>query len=143
MTTFPVELNEYELKAINKGNSLLPVYGHLPFMTTAQCINKTFYGCDKKAGKNLILKDRYKKSFYVKNYCDYCYNIIRNGVPLSLLGAKKSVEHIHPAGIRLIFTVESGKEALRIAKAFSQWDAGQEEQLFTEFTRGHIKKGVE
>lgn len=143
MTTFPLELNEYELKALNKGDSLLTVYGHIPFMTTAQCLNKNFYGCDKKAGKILTLKDRYHKNFYAKNYCDYCYNIIRNGVPLSLLGSKKSLEHIHPSGIRLLFSVESGNEAFRIAKAFSQWDTSQEEYLFSEFTRGHLKKGVE
>lgn len=143
MTTFPLELNEYELKAINQGNSILTVYGHLPFMTTAQCLNKTFDGCDKKSGKKLTLKDRYQKNFYGKNYCDYCYNIIRNGVPLSLLGSQKSLEHINPDGIRLLFTVESGKEAFRIAKAFSEGDVTQETQLFSEFTRGHLKKGVE
>ncbi len=143
ITTLPLELNEYEMKEVNQGNVLLTVYGHIPFMVSAQCVNKTINGCDSKTGKMLTLKDRYKKDFYVKNYCDYCYNIIRNGVPLSLLGAQKSIKNINPMGIRLMFSKESGREAYNIAKAFACQDAAKEEVLFTEFTRGHLKKGVE
>lgn len=143
ITTFPLELNEYEMKQVNQGNALLTVYGHIPFMISAQCVNKTMNGCDKKDGKLLTLKDRYKKDFYVKNYCDYCYNIIRNGVPLSLLGAQKSIKNINPMGIRMMFSKESGEEAYSIAKAFADQDASKEEVLFAEFTRGHLKKGVE
>lgn len=141
-TTYPLELNEYEMKEL-KEPGILTVYGHIPFMTTAQCINKTYSGCDKIGKKNISLKDRYKKNFYVTNYCDYCYNIIRNGVPLSLLGAKKSVENIQPSALRLMFTVESPKQCGRIVKAFGKLDSSQEEKLFSEFTRGHLKKGVE
>lgn len=143
ITTLPLELNEYELKELNVANALLTVYGHIPFMVSAQCVNKTISGCDRENGKLLTLKDRYKKDFYVKNYCDYCYNMIRNGVPLSLLGAQKSIKNISPKGIRLMFSKESGREAFAIARAFASQDSGKEEILFTEFTRGHLKKGVE
>lgn len=143
ITTLPLELNEYELKELNVANALLTVYGHIPFMVSAQCVNKTISGCDRENGKLLTLKDRYKKDFYVKNYCDYCYNMIRNGVPLSLLGAQKSIKNISPRGIRLMFSKENGREAFAIAKAFASQDSGKEEILFTEFTRGHLKKGVE
>lgn len=143
ITTLPLELNEYELKELNVGNAILTVYGYIPFMVSAQCVNKTISGCDRENGKLLTLKDRYKKDFYVKNYCDYCYNMIRNGVPLSLLGAQKSIKNISPKGIRLMFSKESGREAFAIAKAFASQDSGKEEILFTEFTRGHLKKGVE
>lgn len=143
ITTLPLELNEYELKELNPENALLTVYGHIPFMVSAQCVNKTISRCDKENGKMLTLKDRYKKDFYVKNYCDYCYNIIRNGVPLSLLGVQKSIKNINPRGIRLMFSKESGREAFDIAKAFASQDSTKEQILFTEFTRGHLKKGVE
>lgn len=143
VTTLPLELNEYELKEVSTGNEILTVYGHIPFMISAQCVNKTISGCDRADGKLLTLKDRYKKDFYVKNYCDYCYNIIRNGIPLSLLGAQKSINNINPLGIRLMFSKESGREAYEIAKAFANRDSAKEETLFAEFTRGHLKKGVE
>lgn len=141
--TYPLELNEYELKELGQESGILTVYGHIPFMTTAQCINKTFSGCDKVTNKNISLKDRYKKNFYVTNYCDYCYNIIRNGVPLSLLGAKKSLLNINPSKLRLMFTIETPKQCKMITKAFAELDSQQEEKLFKEFTRGHLKKGVE
>ncbi len=143
ITTLPLELNEYELNELSLGDELLVVYGHIPFMISAQCVNKTISGCNRENGKLLTLKDRYKKNFYVKNYCDYCYNIIRNGVPLSLLGVQKSIKNINPGGIRLMFSKESGREAFAIAKAFAEQDSGKEEILFREFTRGHLKKGVE
>lgn len=143
VTTLPLELNEYELKEVSTGGEILIVYGHIPFMVSAQCVNKTISGCDKENGKLLTLKDRYKKDFYVKNYCDYCYNIIRNGVPLSLLGVQKSINNINPSGIRLMFSKENGREAYEIAKAFANQNTAKEEVLFMEFTRGHLKKGVE
>ena len=141
-TTYPIELNEYEIKHM-KAKSILTVYGHIPFMTSAQCINKTYSGCDRKNKKDISLKDRYKKNFYVTNYCDYCYNIIRNGVPLSLLGAKKSILNIQPVALRLMFTVENPKMCARIVNAFAELDVEKEKELFPEFTRGHMKKGVE
>lgn len=143
VTTLPLELNEYELKAVSTGTEILTVYGHIPFMVSAQCVNKTISGCDRKSGKLLTLKDRYKKNFYVKNYCDYCYNLIRNGVPLSLLGAQRSIANINPMAIRLMFSKENGKEVYEIAKAFADKNSAGEETLFAEFTRGHLKKGVE
>lgn len=139
--TYPLELTEHELKELRE-TALLTVYGHIPFMTTAQCLHKTFGGCDKK-DVMLTLKDRYKKNFYAKNYCDYCYNIIRNGVPLSLLGASKVIENIEPSGLRLMFSMESGQECKDILDAFAAMDGEREKELFSEFTRGHIKKGIE
>ena len=123
-------------------NGVLMVYGHIPCMATAQCVHKTFLGCDKKTTQ-LTLKDRYKKNFYVKNYCDYCYNIIRNGVPLSLMGAGKTVAQIPHSGVRLLFSMESARECKEILDGFVAMDEEKEKELFPEFTRGHIKKGVE
>lgn len=139
--TYPLELTEYELRDI-KESAILTVYGHIPFMTTAQCVHKTFSGCDQKA-EVLTLKDRYKKNFYAKNYCDYCYNVIRNGVPLSLLGAKKAIKNIAPSAFRLLFSIESGRECKEILDGFAAMDEQREKELFSEFTRGHMKKGVE
>lgn len=139
--TSPLELTQYELRDMEE-NGVLMVYGHIPFMATAQCVHKTFLGCDKKTTQ-LTLKDRYKKNFYVKNYCDYCYNIIRNGVPLSLMGAGKVVEQIPHSGVRLLFSMESARECKEILDGFVAMDEEKEKELFSEFTRGHIKKGVE
>ena len=40
------------------------------------------------------LVDRYKKEFPIVNECRWCYNVIYNCEPLSLLGNAREVEHI-------------------------------------------------
>ena len=141
--TYPLELNVYEMKDLNLEQGILCVYGHIPFMTTAQCINRTFHGCDHSSGKRITLKDRYKKDFIATNYCDYCYNVIRNGIPLSFLGARKQVDMINCENLRLMFTTETRKKTAQILEAFSKSVWENEEKLLQEFTRGHMKKGVE
>ena len=141
--TYPLELNLYEMRDLKLEQGILCVYGHIPFMTTAQCVNKTFQGCDSISKKMITLKDRYNKKFLVSNYCDYCYNVIRNGIPLSLLGAKKQVEMLKCNTLRLMFTVENGKKTLEILEAFSKNVWENEDKILPEFTRGHMKKGVE
>lgn len=143
MITYPLELNLYEMRDLNLKQGILCVYGHIPFMTTAQCVNKTFQGCDNTTRKNISLKDRYKKKFLVSNYCDYCYNVIRNGVPLSFLGARKQVDMLKCDKLRLMFTVESKKKTSEILEVFSKNVWENEEKILPEITRGHMKKGVE
>ena len=38
------------------------------------------------------MKDRYQKEFFVKNNCDYCYNIIYNSLPVVLTDQKQEIE---------------------------------------------------
>ncbi|MBP3700565.1 MAG: U32 family peptidase, partial [Lachnospiraceae bacterium] len=86
-TTLPVELNARELAARVQGEPLpseLIVYGYLPVMVSAQCVHRTTEGCDGKPGV-LQLRDRKSKKFSVRNCCRYCFNVIYNSEPLSLL----------------------------------------------------------
>ncbi len=70
---------------------------------------KSIGRCD---GKESItrLKDRYQKTFYVKNYCDTCYNIIYNTAPLVLLEQIGEIEEMGIHEIRLHFTIEDTEE---------------------------------
>lgn len=142
--TLPLELNERELSLRGCEDSEMLVYGHLPLMVTAGCLHKTVNRCQHKTGL-LTLTDRYQKEFPVLNYCRYCYNVIYNCAPLSLLGSRPSVERLNPKSLRLSFTIEGKKE---IAKLLTQYiDVycyGRERQEETkDFTRGHLKRGVE
>lgn len=141
--TLPVELNSRELGKLSRGAELI-VYGHIPMMVTAQCIQKTMEGC-RRTPVLMLLKDRMGKEFPVKNHCRFCYNTIYNSSPVSLLGSEAVVEKLAPSVLRLQFTVETPEEVQRTVRAFAdafvhgRTDVPQIEN----FTRGHFKRGIE
>ncbi|NBK92734.1 U32 family peptidase [bacterium 1XD21-13] len=142
--TLPLELNERELALRGCEESEMLVYGYLPLMVTAGCLHKTLKACRGQREK-LYLVDRYKKEFPVVNECRWCYNVIYNCEPLSLLGNKKEVEHIAPKSIRISFTVEKPAQIQNILKQYVEVFFQNKEARAPEgsFTRGHLKRGVE
>lgn len=143
-TTLPLELNYKELLQRNCTNEEMIVYGYIPMMVTAQCIQKTAGSCSG-CGTEMELRDRYENLFPVRNYCKYCYNVIYNSRPLSLLGAAPEVKKLAPGMVRLNFTIEKPQEVQEITERFiSVYRYGNEDIAETgSFTRGHFKRGVE
>lgn len=142
--TMPAELNSRELKAKGCAGQEIIVYGALPMMVSAQCIRKTTEGCSRRR-EVLFLKDRTGKQMPVKNHCTFCYNTIYNASPSALLGQEELVRSLKPGALRLQFTTESARETGRCLEAFA---AGflhgcRAEMPCGEFTRGHIKRGVD
>lgn len=135
--TAPVELTERELQDLRVKDGEVIVYGYLPMMVSAGCIQKTTRGCQKKSGQTTIT-DRYRNSFVVKNECDYCYNILYNYVPLYLGDRMEEVYQIDPGRIRLMFTTERQQEVRQILSAYFE---GKELPEGT-YTRGHWKRGI-
>lgn len=135
--TAPVELTERELQDLRVKDGEVIVYGYLPMMISAGCIQKTTRGCQKKSGQTTIT-DRYRNSFVVKNECDYCYNILYNYVPLYLGDRMEEVYQIGPGRIRLMFTTERQQEVRQILSAYFE---GKELPEGT-YTRGHWKRGI-
>ena len=143
--TLPSELNGRELESLSKTvrakfqvNENAPglelvVYGRVPMMVSAQCINKTVHGCDKQE-KLLMLKDRKDAEMPVKNCCRFCYNLIYNAVPTMLYDMPEVRERIKPDAIRYDFTTENAGEVIDILKGIPLKAGG--------FTRGHLKRGV-
>lgn len=135
--TAPVELTERELQDLRVKDGEVIVYGYLPMMISAGCIQKTTRGCLKKSGQTTIT-DRYRNPFVVKNECDYCYNILYNYVPLYLGDRMEEVYQIGPGRIRLMFTTERQQEVKQILSAYFE---GKELPEGT-YTRGHWKRGI-
>ena len=135
--TAPVELTERELQDLRVKDGEVIVYGYLPMMISAGCIQKTTRGCLKKSGQTTIT-DRYRNPFVVKNECDYCYNILYNYVPLYLGDRIEEVYQIGPGRIRLMFTTERQQDVRQILSAYFE---GKELPEGT-YTRGHWKRGI-
>ena len=135
--TAPFELTAKELRCLHMEEGELVIYGHIPMMVSAGCVNKTIGQCRKKSGQ-MTITDRYRKTFVVKNECDYCYNVIYNHVPLYLGDKMQEVYGIRPGSMRLMFTIEEPEKVKEILRAY------EEESTFAEgeFTRGHWKNGI-
>lgn len=144
MDTLPLELNEKELRTRGCGDSEMVVYGYLPLMVTANCLHKTLGSC-RKQQEIWRLADRYKKEFPVVNECRWCYNVIYNCEPLSLLKNAKEVEQISPKSLRLSFVMEDEHQIRQILRQFVEvfCHKGKAEPIEGAFTRGHLKRGVE
>lgn len=144
--TAPFELNRKELLERENTNSELYLYGNLPLMTSAQCINANARSCDKTP-KVLYLKDRYGKYFPVRNHCMECYNTIYNTTPLMLFGFAKELKAAGFCSFRLAFTTEKEaqiKEILHLYREVFLNERYALKDLYSgEYTNGHYKRGVE
>lgn len=145
--TAPFELNKKELQQRSNIGSELVIYGRLPLMTSAQCVVRSTTGCKKTPGIT-YLKDRYDVMFPVKNYCEECYNVVYNSLPLVLFGQAEELKRMKFQAYRLAFTTEDVTEVARILQLCKSHFIGEEKtsikDLFQgEFTYGHYKRGVE
>lgn len=90
--TLSVELAETEVEAL-QGNIEQIVYGHIPVMTSAQCVLKSTPSCQKE-GK-VELEDRKQVIWNIKTDCTSCIMQIMSHKPLVLnQKLKKGVQRI-------------------------------------------------
>lgn len=141
--TVPMELNKREIEKLGVMESELIIYGRIPLMISAQCIQKTSAGCSKKSD-TLWIKDRLKKELPVKNYCNFCYNIIYDAEPLWLGDLKQQLEEISPMSLRCQFTTEKGSEVKKILNACGNIILNKKisEQIDFKFHHGHFDRGI-
>lgn len=137
----PYELTHYEWldfeKAVSERDmaSEYLIYGHIPFMRTANCVKKTFGKCN---GKNEVItfKDRTHTVIPVLNQCEACENTIYNSVPVSLHDEKKKIKADY---FRLAFTIENEDQMTNVLDIFIKGRG----RVSYEYTKGHFKKGIE
>jgi len=141
--TYPYELNLREgFELLKNRNCEKVLYGRLPMMITANCIQKSINGCNPAKKRILPLQDRYQKVFPVYTNCTFCHNIIYNSVPLSL--HKDMARYEENFICRLVFTVEDKKQTIEVLKFYDSLHKGNEPQIpYQDYTTGHEKRGVE
>lgn len=144
--TLPLEQNGRELSRRGYEGGECVLYGYLPLMISAQCVQKNTGGCSRKPGLTW-LTDRYGKNFPVINQCKDCVNLLYNSSPLSLLHQYETVRNWKPKGYRISFTIET---ETRMEEVLSYYRQGfvkkvtiNREQYLSDYTNGHLKRGVE
>ncbi len=141
--TLPLELNAKELEERGCQGAELVGYGYIPLMATAGCVAKTTDSCRKKE-QLLYISDRKNIRFPVKTVCKSCYNIIYNSAPLYLLDRMEEIRRLHPARIRLEFSIEPAQARRQLAVELTeQLRRGGGQPFPGACTRGHFKRGVE
>ncbi len=147
-TVVPVELNMHELSDRAITGEELMIYGRIPVMISANCIQKTEKTCRRdRYGNRLYITDRKGEKLFVYCNCNECVNTIYNSVVLSIADENALFERIRPSVVRLSFTDESGEETKRI---IDRYFAGRNKNgsckinpVEDKYTRGHLKRGVE
>ena len=91
-----------------------------------------------------MIYDRYRKGFYVSMNCDYCYNVIYNSAPLYLADQPEILNRIQSKKIRLDFSRENKQETRKVLEAYYKaWNCKESVPYSgSDYTRGHIKRGV-
>lgn len=141
-TTIPLELNYRELKDRGCEKEEFIAYGYMPVMISAGCGLKTCRQCN---GVNTAyeIRDRLNNRFTTKCVCNYCYNIMYNCKPLSLLGYGKEIKSLNPGSIRLNYTFESEKQVRDSLEHYINVLIDNHKLTDnTDSTRGHFKRGV-
>lgn len=139
--TYPIELMYHECRKLREklqsiGRGELPfelmVYGHLPMMVSANCIQRTSARCDH-GNRILQLRDRMGKDMPVRCYCTYCYNQIFNAEPLVLYDLPDEVRALQPQCLRYDFSVEPAAVVRQVLEG----------AVPRSMTRGHFRHGIE
>ena len=139
--TYPIELTYHECRKLREklwSSTLgelpfeLMIYGHLPMMVSANCIQRTSARCDH-GNRILQLRDRMGKDMPVRCYCTYCYNQIFNAEPLVLYDLPDEVRALQPQCLRYDFSVEPAAVVRQVLEG----------AVPRSMTRGHFRHGIE
>ena len=140
----PIELNEKELCHLNNTGEMI-VYGRMPLMISANCIDKTGGKCHFPQGRFGTITDRKNAKLPYVAACKYCYNVIYNSVPVFLIDKINHITDKKSQSFSLCFTDENSKNTAEIIDmAISALEGMDNQVIMPEaFTRGHFTRGVE
>ena len=137
-----LEATKRELEAFQNYEPMeIPVYGKIPLMVSAQCIQANQKVCVCQDPKECplskdkrwrLFEDQKKRRFVCVNYCRYCYNIIYQDIPLYLEEIADQSTTI-AGSIRYSFTTESASLVERILQG----------NMPCKTQRGHFDLGIE
>ncbi len=118
--TAPWELTGSEWERLEyKDRMQWIVYGHIPLMVSAQCVVCNTRHCavqEQERNVRTRFRDDKKREFVAVNYCRYCYNVIYQGRPFSILHHREVLRQTGCSSWRYDFTIETGEQVKQILK---------------------------
>ena len=140
--TASLELNAKELSGLDLTDCEGVGYGYTPVMESAQCLEKTCFGCKKASGRD-EMADRLGHRFSMRRVCTFCYNVIYNTDPQVLFSEIDTLRRLKFSSCRLHFTGESKAETKQILSLYAQ--AYAQDPVWPEnlnYTKGHFRRGI-
>ena len=136
--TASFELRMVQIRDLRKAIDVeMIVYGRLPLMVSDQCIIRQSAGrCACSAP--VQMSDRTGNVFHVTKEFG-CRNVIYNAHKLYLADRRNDVESCGVWGARLMFTTESARECVEVAKSY----LGLSDYRPNVLTRGLYYRGVD
>lgn len=133
--TLPQELNRAELSALLDNTPKTTwewiIYERPAVMVSAQCVCRNVQGCKKEAASDIAFWNTHQDEYTARPVCKYCYNVIYQQKPVSLL--KHRNEYKTVSVCRIVLTTEDAAQTENIL-SFKQKDACWE---------GHYRKGID
>lgn len=140
--SIPYELNEKEIKHLLVSDAEMMVYGYLPLMQSANCLQKTLKCCNQ-ADTTYEIKDKDGRVFSSYMHHSLCFNTLYNNVPLSLHKVYKDIrKNRNLSIIRLEFSMENEKETRNVVERFFSDFENENMVVPNSYTTGHYKRGV-
>ena len=140
--TASLELNAKELSGLDLTDCEGVIYGYTQVMESAQCLEKTCFGCKKHSGRE-DMADRLGHSFAMRRVCPFCYNVIYNTDPQVLFSEMEMLRKLKFSSWRLHFTGEGKAETKQILALYAQAVGGSLVWPETmDYTKGHFRRGI-
>lgn len=142
-STAAIELNGSEWREDGLEGQDVILYGHLPLMTSVQCVEKNTKACQNTPNQ-LVLRDKAGREYYAMNRCKHCYNQLYSSLPLSLHEYFDEICNLSPRNIRLDFVIENKEQTKQIAEFYLKlWKKEKSYHCpLKAYTTGHYRKGV-
>ncbi|MGL4738102.1 MAG: DUF3656 domain-containing U32 family peptidase [Cellulosilyticaceae bacterium] len=110
VVTLSMELSKKEVEDFGGEGIQKVVYGHVPMMTTEQCILGNYGHCQKKKAHTFYtLEDRKNAKWPLKTDCEACYMQVLSEQPIAL-DMSRDFEELAISDYKLQFHHESGEQ---------------------------------
>lgn len=133
--TLPQELNRAELSVLLETTPQTTwewiIYERPAVMVSAQCVCRNVQGCKKDTASDITFWNAHQDEYTAKSVCKYCYNVIYQKKPISLLKHRKEYEAVSVC--RIVLTTENAVQTENIL-AFKPND---------DCSEGHYRKGID
>lgn len=139
--TLSVELKADEIQEARGKCLEMVVYGHIPIMTTEQCLIGRHGGCSRDNNKPsglYKLTDRKDEEYPLITNCKMCRMQVLSSKPIVLANQMSRVHKLPIHNMRLIFTRENPKEIKEVISLYAD-----ERPYQADYTNRYFTQGIE
>lgn len=143
VVTLSLEMSGDEIEKMRGKCLEMIIYGHIPIMTTEQCLLGRYKECQKHRNPQNTkyeLVDRKNESYPIAIDCNSCRMQLLSSKPIVLANKIKRIHNLPASQLRFLFTIETSDQIKDIISWYLNQAPIQDE---INYTSGYFVKGVE